>query len=836
MAKVAGRRVHSPDKKHLIQASTMNTLAVKNKKGNTLSPVQPKLAINTPGDRYEVEADAMAETVMRMPACGTKETPVTGLIASSVQRKCTACEEEEKHKKDVMRKTENAGGGSQSQAAEAPGIVGQVLNTPGQPLEAGTRDFMEGRFRRDFGQVRIHTDTTAQRSAGAVNALAYTVGNHIVFNGQQYAPDSYNGKKLLAHELTHVIQQRGATHQRLARQTPPATTPASVAAVTAQELLDRLVLSVRGFTNSAPGVDAAAVVPGVGKALGTGYQTYGAVQLINSEGNQILTGIGAYLGGGDPHAEAAAIAALERALPPGTDLTGARMMVVVDQAPCPNCASALETFATEKGIAKMEVYVPERPSLTKPGVSASPKTTARTSFQEGRTATAKLLSTKEFPPPGTSAPGGTTEPAPVTETPAPLADTPPPVTEATPPVGKGPTAGASPRTTQVRVGTEVKVLSMVEQPNVATISEIEIVFNQGLQDVNSGLPASSGLPKRIVIRTTQAPNGALVAAESITGEPAALAEGLARQLLPSAGEALAGDAAGVAGGEGAGLAGGASKGLSGPSAGLVKGLRWGGLALFAVVTGYQLITATPAQRPRVVVAAAGGFASGALGTYVACNLVLDLETLGWGLLICGFVAGGISGYAGSEAAGAIYDEATMTPVEKALHEMESQPENVRRLFYAMVAASGSAGLPIDETFVHRFIAVVPADLKQYELFTLAGQLTGVTSTDTLNSVIKNLQAAIDQLPERRYPVHPDTLFSPTYPRIDTTIPCPNCHTSNADLSNQLFGPYHTGIPLLQKGPANIILFPGQTPGRVWVDDPNSHTAPAPAGNAAKFTF
>src|SRR5207302_6062309 len=85
----------------------------------------------------------------------------------------------------------------------APPIVHDVLSSPGQPLDAGTRAFMEPRFGHDFGQVRVHTDARAAESARAVNALAYTVGQDVVFGAAQYAPETAAGRRLLAHELTH---------------------------------------------------------------------------------------------------------------------------------------------------------------------------------------------------------------------------------------------------------------------------------------------------------------------------------------------------------------------------------------------------------------------------------------------------------------------------------------------------------------------------------------------------------------------------------------------------------------------------------------------------------
>ncbi len=95
----------------------------------------------------------------------------------------------------------------------APPIVHEVLRSPGQPLDAGTRAFMEPRFGHDFSQVRVHTDAKAAESARAVNAMAYTVGRDVVFASRQYAPATTHGRRLLAHELTHTIQQQNSIHQ-----------------------------------------------------------------------------------------------------------------------------------------------------------------------------------------------------------------------------------------------------------------------------------------------------------------------------------------------------------------------------------------------------------------------------------------------------------------------------------------------------------------------------------------------------------------------------------------------------------------------------------------------
>jgi hypothetical protein len=91
----------------------------------------------------------------------------------------------------------------------APPVVDAVLAMPGQALDTGTRQFMEQRFGHDFGQVRIHVDDRAAASAAEVQARAYTVGSQVVFGQGQYAPGTAAGRRLLAHELTHVVQQEG---------------------------------------------------------------------------------------------------------------------------------------------------------------------------------------------------------------------------------------------------------------------------------------------------------------------------------------------------------------------------------------------------------------------------------------------------------------------------------------------------------------------------------------------------------------------------------------------------------------------------------------------------
>src|SRR6185437_11083385 len=102
------------------------------------------------------------------------------------------------------------------------------LNSAGQPLDTATSAFMSQGFGHDFSTgVRIHTDAKAAESARSVNALAYTVGQHVVFGDRQYQPQTTAGQKLIAHELTHVVQQTAAGAPRvIARQPAPSAPPA----------------------------------------------------------------------------------------------------------------------------------------------------------------------------------------------------------------------------------------------------------------------------------------------------------------------------------------------------------------------------------------------------------------------------------------------------------------------------------------------------------------------------------------------------------------------------------------------------------------------------------
>jgi hypothetical protein len=174
--------------------------------------VQPKLNVNSPGDKYEQEADAMADKVTSMPEMAGAMS-ASHNAATAVQRKCAKCEEEEK-KQNVMRKATNDGGFQAPQHFES-----KLADTKGggSPMAAETRSFMEDAFQTDLSHVRIHNNAAATAMSSTIQAKAFTYGSDIYFNSGQYNPESKEGKHLLAHELTHT-QQQGKTGASLQRQ------------------------------------------------------------------------------------------------------------------------------------------------------------------------------------------------------------------------------------------------------------------------------------------------------------------------------------------------------------------------------------------------------------------------------------------------------------------------------------------------------------------------------------------------------------------------------------------------------------------------------------------
>ncbi|WP_299908924.1 DUF4157 domain-containing protein [uncultured Paracoccus sp.] len=150
--------------------------------------VQPRLAVGPVDDPFEREADAMAEAVV----AGRPAPALNHGVVPALQPKAVATPH-------------------QSAAPAAAGAVAQG----GRPLSGAERAYFEPRFGRDFSHVRLHDDARAGQAARAIGARAYTLRNHIAFGAGQFAPGTREGQRLMAHELTHTLQQSGATLRRL---------------------------------------------------------------------------------------------------------------------------------------------------------------------------------------------------------------------------------------------------------------------------------------------------------------------------------------------------------------------------------------------------------------------------------------------------------------------------------------------------------------------------------------------------------------------------------------------------------------------------------------------
>jgi hypothetical protein len=205
---------------------------------------QAKLTVSHPADSAEKEADRVADAVMQMPA----SQPATGRQEDpAVQRACAACtqpetkepgdrateeekevqravdghaldrvtEEDDEVKRAVEEKDDEklqAKSHSDGVPQVTPELDAQIHNVQGSgaPLARETRTFFEPRLGADLSNVRVNTSSQASSVARQLNARAFTVGNNITFGAGQYQPSSNDGKRLIAHELTHVIQQGGA--------------------------------------------------------------------------------------------------------------------------------------------------------------------------------------------------------------------------------------------------------------------------------------------------------------------------------------------------------------------------------------------------------------------------------------------------------------------------------------------------------------------------------------------------------------------------------------------------------------------------------------------------
>jgi hypothetical protein len=237
------------------------------KKQNDQVDIQAKLSIGQPNDKYEQEADAMADKVVQRlsttttdvseskPSGDIQAKPLAAAITPVVQKKCATCEQEEKLQKKeddpeaikgelqkkpifesntepppdddkpVQKKCEACEYEKEKEVQKKPDSVAPQAASPsveanlsaskgsGSPMPESTKTQMESSFGADFSGVRIHNDSKAAQMSTDLNAQAFTHGNDVYFNKGKYDPQSDSGKHLLAHELTHTVQQ-GASISR----------------------------------------------------------------------------------------------------------------------------------------------------------------------------------------------------------------------------------------------------------------------------------------------------------------------------------------------------------------------------------------------------------------------------------------------------------------------------------------------------------------------------------------------------------------------------------------------------------------------------------------------
>lgn len=378
--------------------------------------LQRKLTIGASNDPLEQEADRIADQVMASSGHGA--------VGNAPVR--------------VQRFT----GSPSGQMAEAPASVERVLASPGRPLEPALRQDMEGRFGYDFSRVRVHTGGLAEQSAREVNANAYTVGNSVVFGRGQFAPNSSAGKRLITHELTHVVQQSDIDVTQLnIRKDKRSLTSISLAADRSLGNMLKnghkddaeLPLNQHGTTgNDAsllritpatqlliqrngseladihdPGLsshiremfgdlmnrvmriesgETTGVQHGYGSSTSTGalhgYDVIAVVRIQARDGAVLVQVTETYSSSG--HAEVNAISASIRRLTEiGVEaggLIGGRITVLVTKTPCSGCATEIAELAERLGVAaeQVEIIYVTRESLRTPGTLVQGRTALRT--------------------------------------------------------------------------------------------------------------------------------------------------------------------------------------------------------------------------------------------------------------------------------------------------------------------------------------------------------------------------------------------------------------------------------------------------------------------------
>ena len=199
--------------------------------------VQAKLTVGPAHDAHEAEADRVVDHVMRMGGGSRADhaapsiSPFGAGASSSAQRVCAECEEE-MQRKPTSESVQRLSGPKQDAAPTMTSGTESTIRSlqgSGAPLPASERAFFEPRFGRSFEGVRIHDGAHADAASKSISARAFTLGGDIAFAGGEYRPGTSDGRRLLAHELTHTVQQGG---EGTIRRAPPAPAPAGDFSVT----------------------------------------------------------------------------------------------------------------------------------------------------------------------------------------------------------------------------------------------------------------------------------------------------------------------------------------------------------------------------------------------------------------------------------------------------------------------------------------------------------------------------------------------------------------------------------------------------------------------------
>jgi len=265
---IKSKRTSKPARRSSRSSSAAKPLAQPVVKPTRNLPIQAKLTIGQPNDKYEQEANRVADQVMCMSDADVAQRVESGNVQPMrIQRMCPECdgemaqrqpmeeeeemlqpklngeflqrqpmeEEEEmlqpKLKGEFLQRQPMEDEEEELQAKEMPGQTPTVapnlesrinsLKGGGQPLDFATRSFFEPRFGHNFSNVRVHADSSSADTAKSINARAFTLGNHVVMGSGEYQPKSQSGQRLLGHELTHVVQQNGGASVGLQRAPTP---------------------------------------------------------------------------------------------------------------------------------------------------------------------------------------------------------------------------------------------------------------------------------------------------------------------------------------------------------------------------------------------------------------------------------------------------------------------------------------------------------------------------------------------------------------------------------------------------------------------------------------